>query len=160
MASTTLTPSTLDLSRAGTAPAGLGIERGERAARRALRAQIARLEARLGELEADGIGRTPIATGEGAPRIATLAELERVRDALAGALADGRGRADRRGAARERSRRELERAIASPASHRWKRVRSESIGDHGCKHWHVRPRLGPIGILSGWWRVKISSGCP
>jgi hypothetical protein len=24
----------------------------------------------------------------------------------------------------------------------------------------VRPRLGLIGMLMGWWRVVISSGCP
>jgi hypothetical protein len=24
----------------------------------------------------------------------------------------------------------------------------------------VRPRLGLIGMLAGWWHVKLSSGCP
>jgi hypothetical protein len=24
----------------------------------------------------------------------------------------------------------------------------------------VRPRLGLIGMLCGWWQVKLSSGCP
>jgi hypothetical protein len=24
----------------------------------------------------------------------------------------------------------------------------------------VRPRLGLIGMLMGWWQVKLSSGCP
>ena len=26
--------------------------------------------------------------------------------------------------------------------------------------WQVRPRLGLIGMLMGWWQVKLSSGCP
>lgn len=26
--------------------------------------------------------------------------------------------------------------------------------------WQVRPRLGLIGMLAGWWHVKLSSGCP
>jgi hypothetical protein len=26
--------------------------------------------------------------------------------------------------------------------------------------WHVRPRLGLVGMLAGWWQVKLSSGCP
>ena len=24
----------------------------------------------------------------------------------------------------------------------------------------VRPRLGLVGMLMGWWQVKLSSGCP
>jgi hypothetical protein len=30
----------------------------------------------------------------------------------------------------------------------------------GCGVWQVRPRLGLIGMLMGWWQVKLSSGCP
>ena len=26
--------------------------------------------------------------------------------------------------------------------------------------WYVKPRLGLIGMLMGWWEVKLSSGCP
>jgi hypothetical protein len=29
-----------------------------------------------------------------------------------------------------------------------------------CRTWHVRPRFGVIGMLAGWWHVKLSSGCP
>ena len=36
----------------------------------------------------------------------------------------------------------------------------EKIGEGGCGVWEVRPRLGLIGMLSGWWQVKLSSGCP
>ena len=34
------------------------------------------------------------------------------------------------------------------------------IGEPGCGVWQVRPRLGLIGMLMGWWEVKLSSGCP
>ena len=37
---------------------------------------------------------------------------------------------------------------------------NEDIGEPGCKNWHVVPRLGIVGMLAGWWHVKISSGCP
>jgi hypothetical protein len=40
------------------------------------------------------------------------------------------------------------------------RVYNEDIGEPGCKHWHAKPKWGPLGLLMGWWRVKISSGCP
>ncbi len=141
---------------------GAATAAGERAARLELRRQIARLEQRLGELEAEGVARPRTASGasRSAPRIATLGELESTRDSLAGALADGRRVADRRAAGRERTRAILERAIASPGEHRWLRVRSDALGEPGCKHWHVKPRFGLIGILTGWWRVKVSSGCP
>jgi hypothetical protein len=39
-------------------------------------------------------------------------------------------------------------------------ARIQDVGEPGCKHWHSTPKWGPIGMLLGWWRVKISSGCP
>jgi hypothetical protein len=50
--------------------------------------------------------------------------------------------------------------IASPAEFKWVRISREDVGEPGCGHWHSRPRLGPIGMLMGWWRVRVSSGCP
>ena len=49
---------------------------------------------------------------------------------------------------------------AAPAEHRWVQVTSAELGLPGCRSWQVRPRLGPLGRLMGWWRVKVSSGCP
>ena len=49
---------------------------------------------------------------------------------------------------------------ADPASHKWVRVYNEDIGEPGCKNWHANPKWGVLGMLLGWWRVKISSGCP
>jgi hypothetical protein len=40
------------------------------------------------------------------------------------------------------------------------RVANRDLGESGCGVWHVRPRLGLIGMLMGWWQVKLSSGCP
>jgi hypothetical protein len=34
------------------------------------------------------------------------------------------------------------------------------LGQGGCGVWQVRPRLGLIGMLAGWWQLKLSSGCP
>ena len=38
--------------------------------------------------------------------------------------------------------------------------RTADIGEPGCHDWHVRPRFGLLGMLAGWWRVVVSSGCP
>ena len=54
----------------------------------------------------------------------------------------------------------LERMIAEPERHRWVIVSNEDIGERGCRHWHSRPRWGILGMLFGWWRVRLSSGCP
>jgi hypothetical protein len=135
----------------------------ERAARGELRRQIARLERDLGELFADAFPRAGIEWTVGAaggPRLLGVAELERTRDALAARLADARAEVARRADREEESRALVERMIADPASHRWVRVRSEEVGEPGCKHWHCRPRWGILGMLLGWWRVKLSSGCP
>ena len=50
--------------------------------------------------------------------------------------------------------------MLEPGRYKWVRVSREDIGERGCGHWHVRPRLGLIGMLMGWWQVKLSSGCP
>ena len=50
--------------------------------------------------------------------------------------------------------------LFEPEAHSWEHVSSEDIGEPGCRHWHVRPRFGLIGMFLNWWRVVISSGCP
>jgi hypothetical protein len=50
--------------------------------------------------------------------------------------------------------------LLEPAEHRFERVSCEDLGESGCGVWMVRPRLGLIGMLMGWWHVKLSSGCP
>ena len=135
----------------------------ERLARRDLRRQIARLEAELGRLFGSAFPRTGIEWGiaaPGGPRVLGVAELEAVRDSLADRLAEARGQLHSRAYVEERRRRLIEDMVADPAAHKWVRVSNEDIGEPGCRHWHSRPRWGLLGMLLGWWRVKLSSGCP
>lgn len=50
--------------------------------------------------------------------------------------------------------------LADPAELKWVRISRADLGETGCGHWHSRPRFGLLGMLMGWWRVRISSGCP
>jgi len=89
-----------------------------------------------------------------------LGELEVVRDELAERLREARvtiaGRADEQAAKRV----ELERMLLRPADYRFTRISCHELGDPGCGVWQVRPRMGLIGMLMGWWQIKLSSGCP
>lgn len=134
-----------------------------RLARVELRRQIARMERELGELFATTFPRLGIEWTVGAaggPRVLGLSELERTRDALVTRLAEARAEIARRADEEQANRELVERMIADPADYRWVRVRNEDVGDPGCKHWHSSPRWGIIGMFLGWWRVKLSSGCP
>jgi hypothetical protein len=145
-------------------PLGLVTEPGERAARRTLRDQIARLEAQLAECVTTAFstrGEVPFhVTGAHGPRVLGIAELERVRDDLASRLGEARRQLTAHGAAQEHARVRLERMLLAPGRHKFARVAAAEIGDGGCGVYQVRPRLGIIGMLAGWWHVKLSSGCP
>ena len=135
----------------------------EGAARAELRRQIARLELELSRLFASAFPRREIewaVAPAGGPRVLGVGELEQVRDALAIRVAEARGEIDRRGEIEAANRELLEQMIAEPAKHKWVRISNEDIGETGCRHWHSRPRFGLLGMLMGWWRVKLSSGCP
>ena len=135
----------------------------ERAARRALRAQIARLERDLGAAIIAAYPRLPAGTARVAqdgPRLLGVEELERIRDDLADRVADVRERAARQGERQAAKRVLIERMLLHPGDYKWVRVSNADIGEPGCKSWHVVPRLGLVGMLAGWWHVKISSGCP
>jgi hypothetical protein len=138
-------------------------ERDERAARADLRRQIAAMESELGDLFVSAFPRTGIefsVAGLGGPRVLSVDELERVRDGLAARLQDVRGRLHDHGYVEECNRELIEEMSADPGAHKWVRVSNEDIGEPGCRHWHSRPHWGPLGMLLGWWRVKVSSGCP
>ncbi|HYU60078.1 MAG TPA: hypothetical protein VEK39_04910 [Solirubrobacterales bacterium] len=138
-------------------------EDARRRARRDLRVQIGALERELGELFSAAFPRRGIefaVPAVGGPRILDVPELERVRDALAARVQDVRAWLTDRGHVEERNREFLERLIAEPESFPWVRVSNEDIGEPGCRHWHSRPRWGLLGMIMGWWRVKLSSGCP
>ena len=94
------------------------------------------------------------------PRALGLGELESVRDALADQVAEGRRQLSARADLETSNRELLEQMLAAPEKHRWLRISRNDIGEPGCGHWHSLPRLGPLGMLMGWWRVKVSSGCP
>ncbi len=94
------------------------------------------------------------------PRLLDLGELERVRDELAERLRSARVTIAERAEVQAANRLYLERMLLEPAKHRFARVSCRDLGEPGCGVWQVRPRLGLIGMLMGWWQVKLSSGCP
>jgi hypothetical protein len=128
------------------------------AARRALRDQIARLDGELSDLAVTA--RPVTRSARGGATVLSLAALERTRDALAAAASDARREADERGRHEQTLRRAREELLLDPASHRFARVTNVDVGEAGCRDWHVRPRFGLLGMLAGWWRVVVSSGCP
>src|SRR5829696_3208003 len=138
-------------------------EHDERAARADLRRQIAAMELALARLFGSAFPRKGIefaVAGLGGPRLLSVDELEQVRDGLAARIGEVKADLHDYALAEESNRQLIERMTADPAAYKWVRVYNEDIGEPGCKNWHVKPRLGPLGMLMGWWRVKISSGCP
>ena len=135
----------------------------EATARRDLRDQIANLEAQLGAAVTAEFPHlhAPRPGGRAAAgRLLDLGALEGVRDDLADRLRALRREAEALGARQAASRRLLEQMCLEPGRHRWVRVYAADLGEPGCQSWQVRPRLGLLGMLMGWWRVKLSSGCP
>jgi hypothetical protein len=139
----------------------------ERAARRTLRAQIARLERDLGEAvfaafphvkEGALVGdRHGSAFG---PRLLGLGELERVRDELAERVRRARVVVAERAELEADSRLLLEEMLRDPARYRHVRLPLADLGEPGCGEYFVVPRRGIVGRCMGWWQVKLSSGCP
>lgn len=144
--------------------AALRVDGDERLARAELRRQIGRLEAQLSALFAEAFPRTQIEAGVAAvssePRALDLGELEAIRDSLAGRIGDARHQLQQQAELETRNRELLERMLAEPAQYKWVQISRADLGEPGCGHWHSRPRLGPLGMLMGWWRVRVSSGCP
>lgn len=142
----------------------LRVDGDERLARVELRRQIGRLEAQLGSLFADAFPRIQIDAGVAAvapePRALGLGDLEAIRDSLATRIGTARRQLQERAELETSNRELLERMISAPAEHKWLRISRADVGEPGCGHWHSRPRLGPLGMLMGWWRVRVSSGCP
>ena len=135
----------------------------ERSARRDLLEQVARLESDLAALFCSAYPRGGFdwrVPSRGGPRVLSLYELECLRDDLAERLHDVRRTLSERTWVEEQNRRLIEEMMLEPEKHKWVRVGNEDIGERGCKHWHVRPRWGILGMMMNWWRVRISSGCP
>ena len=94
------------------------------------------------------------------PHVADLRELERTRDRLLEQLRAQGQTAEQRGRRAQAARQRLERMAAEPKEHKWEWVSSEDLGEPGCKTWDVAPRFGPAGAAMGWWRIRVSGGCP
>lgn len=140
------------------------LEVDELAARRSLLDQVGKLESELSSLFVASFPRKDVAewrvASRGGPRILPFSELEELRDDLADRLQDARKCLSDRTYVEEKNRVLIEQMMLEPAKHKWVRVTHQDLGLPGCKSWHVRPRLGIIGMMAGWWHVKISSGCP
>ena len=111
---------------------------------------------------AAGVARSAARHGGwvGGPRLTSLADLEQVRDDLLTSLEAVRERARALETHYAAARSKLEAMYMDPGAHRWTRVSRDDLGLPGCGHYHVRPKLGLVGLLRGWWVVKVSSGCP
>jgi len=133
-------------------------------ARAELQRQVGRLERELAGLFAEAFPRVEmdytVAAVAAEARMLNLGELERVRDDLATRIGEARLALDEQAVVETRNRELLQQMLADPAKFKWVRISNRDIGDPGCGHFHSRPRLGVIGMLMGWWQVKVSSGCP
>jgi hypothetical protein len=138
---------------------------GERAARRSLRVQIAKLEKDLAQAFVTSFPQMlPEAAAPArpahSPRILGLAELEQARDELAERLHRARTAIGERADRQEANRIALEQMLLEPGKHRFETMALRELGEPGCGVYQVRPRMGLVGMLRGWWQVKLSSGCP
>ncbi len=149
----------------------------ERAARESLRAQVAKLERELSGIVAGHFphvspgsdvnradpGSSHAAhpsSGRAGPRLLSLEELERLRDRLVVRLRGAQLQAGQRSELETRSRELLERMREEPGRYKFVRLPVTDLGERGCGVWEVRPRLGLLGMLAGWWQLTLSSGCP
>ncbi|HTR89235.1 MAG TPA: hypothetical protein VMG62_03885 [Solirubrobacteraceae bacterium] len=141
----------------------------ERAARLALRSQVAKLERELAEIVAESFPYVavpaedislPSPANRCGPSLLDLGQLERTRDELAGRIQRARRAVVERSEHHARAHQLLERMKLEPGRYKFVRLPVRELGEGGCGVWEVRPRLGLIGMLAGWWQVKLSSGCP
>jgi len=138
----------------------VGTEADEAAARRELRRQIARLEAELAAYPETRPEEAthPLLRPKG--HLPSFDELSSARDELIERLRHAREAAGQKGEREARAHARREQMLGNPKAHRWERVGSEECGDPGCGELRAVPRFGPLGAVAGWWRVKLSSGCP
>jgi hypothetical protein len=155
-----------------TLPGADGGADGERAARRTLRAQVGRLERQLSAIVADRFPYISAASGPEelmsggeepsclGPSLLGLDELERMRDRMAARVQELRHLAAERDEHERRAHELLRQMQLEPGRYRFARLPVSDLGQGGCGVWQVRPRLGLIGMLAGWWQLKLSSGDP
>ena len=151
--------STDDLGE-GTGLRDVGRAADEAAARRELRRQIGRLEAQLASYPEVRSEPGPHPLLRAKAHVAGIGELEQVRDELMERLRSARDAAEAKGRRQARARGRRERIIGEPEANRWQRVANPDVDIPGCGDVRSVPRFGPVGAVAGWWRVKVSSGCP
>ena len=83
-----------------------------------------------------------------------------MRDELVARTQELRATVQERDERERRAREQLERMRLEPGRYKFARLPVRDLGQGGCGVWEVRPRLGLIGMLAGWWQLKLSSGCP
>jgi hypothetical protein len=138
-----------------------GIRTGSEARlRRDLRAQIASLESELADANIRLRRPAPPSAEPAAPRLLSGTELESIRDELVVRVLDAKHELAKAEIRHREQRALLRRMESDPAGHRWTTVTTRDLGEPGCRQWQSRPILGVIGLLSGWWQVRVSSGCP
>ena len=137
-------------------------ERDARAARHELRRQIGRLEADLAAYAESSGAHQPSMAARPAPvaHVASIEELEATRDWLLERLRAVQADEQRKSRREAKARGRVEDMVRDPEGHRWQWVSSEETGEPGCKEYRAVPRYGPVGAAMGWWRIKVSGGCP
>ncbi len=165
-AATVSAPAPAAVERAAAERASVERASVEREVRHSLREQIARLERECSRIVAETFPHisaapaVPAVPSSAAPTLLGMADLERTRDHLAARVQELRMLAGARAEHERRARELLERMRLEPGRHRFVRLPVSDLGEGGCGVWEVRPRLGLIGMLAGWWQLKLSSGCP
>lgn len=125
--------------------------------------QIARLELELSKTLARLDWSRRPRPADGAimrPYLLSNQELEATRDDLVARIGSARDLVALQSTKRSEARALLKRMNEVPAHFRWVQVTTKDLGDPGCRTWESVPRLGPIGMLGNWWRIRMSSGCP
>jgi hypothetical protein len=139
-------------------------EQAQRAARQSLRGQIAKLERELADAFVTAFPHElpppPSRAAAHRPRLLDLGELERRRDELAERLQQAQRTISDRAEVQEANRIALEQMLLAPEEHKFEVMPLRDLGEPGCGVYQVRPRMGLVGMLRGWWQVKLSSGCP
>jgi hypothetical protein len=102
----------------------------------------------------------PAPAGRRGAHLLGIGELEALRDDLVATLSAERRVLAARTGAEEESRRLREELLLDPVAYAGARVRNADVGEGGCGAVRSEPAGGVLGMLMGWWRVVVSSGCP